>query len=114
MDMEDVLTKIVDELNRINELVDEVTWVEIESKGWMVADGIQGAPGSHEIVGDFSRVNLQGELDAILGENIHYRLPAGSKICIAFIDIILIRRWEEIQVLPYRTAGESVDNAHAK
>ena len=114
MHMEDVFSKVIDELNWINELVDEVTRVEIEPKGGMITDGIQGAPGRHEVVGNFSRVNLQTKLDAILGEYIHDRFPAGSKICIAFIDIILIGWREEIQVLPYRTAGESVDNIHPK
>ena len=59
MDMEDVFTKVIDELNRINELVDEVARIEIETECWMIADGIQGAPGSYEVIGNFGRVDFQ-------------------------------------------------------
>ena len=37
--------KIVDEFDGINELVNEVTWVKIESKSRMIADGFQGPLG---------------------------------------------------------------------
>ena len=32
MDMEDALSKLVDEFNRVNELVNKVRWIKIETK----------------------------------------------------------------------------------
>ena len=51
-------------------LPDHVGGVPVDAEALPVADGVQGGPGGPVVVGDFGGVDLQGELDADLVEDV--------------------------------------------
>src|SRR5512141_1534918 len=70
MDMEDALSKLVDEFNRVDELVNKVRWIKIKTKRRMVIYGFQSPLRGDQVIGNFSRVDLQSKLDIVAFENI--------------------------------------------
>src|SRR5512144_710419 len=70
MDMEDALSKLIDEFNRVDELVNEVRWIKIKTKRRVIIYCFQSPLRGDQVICNFSRVNLQSKFDIVAFENI--------------------------------------------
>src|SRR5881396_1690174 len=114
MNVEDPVSKFVDEEDRINELMHEVTGIKIEAEVWMMTNRLQSPVGRNNVVSNLCWVYLQTKFNPLRLENIQNGSPAIGKILIACVDIGLAGGWEEIEFAPYTAASEAVDDPYAK
>jgi len=73
MYVEDAITEGVDELDRVDELVDQVTRIEVKPERGMPPKCSQGALGCDDVIGNLGWVYLERELHALLLEDVEDR-----------------------------------------
>ena len=103
-----------DELDRVDELPEQVAGVEVEAELGPVVERLQGHLGRVDVEGDLGRVDLQAELDAALLEDVEDRVPALGQELEAGVDHRVGDRRERVEQVPDRRAGEAVDDLDAQ
>ena len=57
-------------------------------------------------------MHLEGEPDALLVEDVQDGIPPPGEVRVAFVDLLLARRREEVQLVPDGGSGEARDDVH--
>src|SRR5690606_4131123 len=70
VDVEDPVGEGVDELHGVDLLPQEVTRVEVEAEGGVMADRLEGPLCRVQVEGDLARVHLEGEFHALRLEDV--------------------------------------------
>ena len=80
----------------------------------MVIDRGEGTLRGGDVESDLGGVHLEGEFDPVFLEDIHDRAETVREILEAAVDLTGKHRWERIDEVPDRRAGETIDHAHAE
>src|ERR1700674_5853510 len=110
MNVVDAVGELRDEGARVEELVREVTGIEVDSESGPAPDRVQRLARGHEVVSDLRRMDLEAEADTHLVEDVDDRVPTLGKVRIALFDLRPIVGWERVEHVPGRRAGEPVHN----
>ena len=82
----DAAREVGEEDGGVDLLPDHVGGVPVDAEALPVADGVQGGPGGPVVVGDFGGVDLQGELDADLVEDVDDGVEAAGEVLVPVGD----------------------------
>src|SRR5512143_3870522 len=98
---------------RLDPLPDEMARVEVQAEGQAALEDVKKAPRRVEVEGDLGRMDLQGELDALLVELVEDRRPEVEDRLVTGLDHLLGRGREGVPGLPDGRAHEAVDDGAA-
>ena len=65
----DAIRECANELNWVNALPNQVTWIEIETELFTMSNCFEGSLSGVDVEGDLGWMNLQGEFDATFTES---------------------------------------------
>src|SRR5215212_1222843 len=114
MHVKNAIREFVNKLCRVDKLVDQMAGIKVDAKGGVVIDGFERTLHGDDVIGDLRWVDFQRKFHALLLEFIKDRRPTLGKILVTRINIFLAGGREEIELGPYITAGEAIDDIDAK
>src|SRR3954447_10471311 len=92
----------------IEVLMGEMGRVEVDPEGGPAADGVEGLPRGHEVVGDLRGVDLEPEAHPLGLEDVHDRIPGLGHGGVAALDLRRVVGREGVEEVPDRRAREAV------
>src|SRR4029450_10190497 len=110
----DPVRELLDERRRVQELVGEVTRVEVDTEPLAGVDGAESLTGGHEVVGDLRGMHLEAPPDALLVEDVDDRVPPLGEVLIAALYLLEVVGWEGVEQVPDARSRKAVDLRYPK
>ncbi len=109
----DPVRKRANKGNWIDELPQQMAWIEVEAEFWSTFHGFERALGSINIERNFGRMNFEREFYTAFGKDIEDRVPALCEKLEAIVDHLAWHWWKIVDQVPDARAGKTVYNANA-
>src|SRR6202521_125914 len=97
MNVVDAVGELRDEGARVEELVREVTGIEVDPESGPAPDRVQRLARGHEVVGDLRRMDLEAETDSNLVEDVDDRVPTLGEVGITLFDLGPVVGWKRVE-----------------